>query len=131
MDVNDSISSGTARVTGFDARGQTQSEIISIAPSVGGFSLNTGVVPFATVTEVDLFSFNGITAFTDQVAIGVGNKFGLTGVLDSAGDVLYVKEGSTVRTSGYTVDTNSGQQGITFSSAPDGATDYTVVFRSR
>jgi hypothetical protein len=126
----DSISGGTARVIGLDARGQPQSETISIAASNFGGSINTGIVPFATVTEVDLFSFNGADS-SDQVEIGVGNKFGLTGVLDSAGDVLYVKEGSTVLTSGYTVDITSGQQGITFSSAPNGATDYTVVFRSR
>ena len=131
VDIGESISGGTARVIGLDARGQAQSEIISIAASNFGGSINTGIVPFATVTEVDLFSFNGVDAFVDQVSIGVGNKFGLTGVVDSAGDVLYVKEGSTVLTSGYTVDITGGQQGITFAAAPDGATDYTVVFRSR
>ncbi len=130
VDADDSSSGGTARVIGLDARGQPQSEIISIAASNFGGSINTGIVPFATVTEVDLFSFNGADS-SDQVEIGVGNKFWLTGVIDSAGDVLYVKEGSTVLTSGYTVDITSGQQGITFSSAQNGATDYTVVFRSR
>ncbi len=131
VDANNSIAGGTARVTGLDARGQTQSEIITIAASAGGFSLNAGIVPFATVTEVNLFSFSGITAFTDLVAIGVGDKFGLTGILDSVSDILYVKEGTTVRTADYTVDATAGQQGITFAAAPNGATDYTVVFRSR
>jgi hypothetical protein len=132
VDGDNGITSGSARVIGLDARGQAQSEIISIACSCGGSgSVNTGVLPFATVTEVDLFGFNDITAFTDTVQIGVGLKFGLTGVLDAAGDVLYVKEGATALTTGYTVDATTGQQGITFAAGPNGARDYTVVLRPR
>ncbi|MCP4248244.1 MAG: hypothetical protein GY778_14455 [bacterium] len=128
-----SINGGTARVTGLDARGQSVSEIINIAASAGGGSTNTGVVPFATVTQVDFYDFNGVTIFpfVDKFEIGVGTKFGLTGVLDAATDVRYVSENGTVITAGYTVDATAGQQGITFAGAPDGARNYTVVFRAR
>jgi len=36
-----------------------------------------------------------------------------------------------VLTTGYTVDATTGQQGITFANAPDGARNYIVVFRAR
>lgn len=131
IDVNNSITGGTARVTGLDARGLTQSEVITIVASGGGSSTNTGVAPFATVTGIDLFNFSGSNPFTDQVSVGVGDKFGLTGNLSAAGDVLYVNEGGQVSTTGYTVDAAVGQQGLTFATAPNGARDYVVVFRAR
>ncbi len=133
-DANNSITGGTALVTGLDARGVAQSEIIAIAASSGGTSTNTGVRPFATVTRIDLYDFSGVTTFPpplDTVKVGVGNKFGLTGVLGSVADVLYVNEDGTVLTSGYTVDAADGQQGITFQTPPNGARDYVVVFRVR
>ena len=130
-DADNSITGGTARVTGTDARGMAQSEVIAIAASAGASSTNTGVVPFATVTRVDLYAFNGTGAGIDQVRIGVGSKFGLTGLLDQAADVLYVLEDTTLMTAGYTVDATAGQQGITFSNAPNGTRNYTVVFRAR
>ncbi len=129
-----SIVRGTVRVTGLDARGQSVSEVIDIAPSGGGGSTNTGVVPFATVTQVDLYDFWNVTssgAFKDRFEIGVGTKFGLTGVLDGASDVGYVNEDGTVITTGYTVDATAGQQGITFATAPDAVRNYIVVFRAR
>ena len=96
---------------------------------------NTGVVPFAAVTQVDLYDFSGVTTFppiaVDKFKIGVGTKFGLTGVVDAASDVRYVNEGGRAITFGYTVDATAGQQGITFANAPNGARDYIVVFRAR
>ncbi|UCE59896.1 MAG: hypothetical protein JSU63_20930 [Phycisphaerales bacterium] len=130
-DADNSITGGTARVSGLDARGLSSSEVISIAASVGTSSTNTGLVPFATVTGIDLFAFTGADAGADQVSIGVGDKFGLTGVIDAAGDVAYVIEDGAVMSSGYTVDATSGRQSITFASAPNGARNYTVVFRAR
>lgn len=129
FDIDNSISGGTARVIGLDARGESLTELIAIGPSVGGGSVQTGVSPFATVTQIDLYGFAGANALADFVSAGPGTKFGLTGVLESFGDVLYVNEDGTVLTAGYTVDAQAGQQGITFAAAPDGARDYTVVFR--
>ncbi|MCK4657901.1 MAG: hypothetical protein KAV82_00120 [Phycisphaerae bacterium] len=133
-DGNTSITGGTARVTGLNARGRTTTEIISIA-ATSVTTTNTGLVPFAAVTQVDLYSFTGVTTFppiqVDKFEIGVGTRFGLTGVLDAASDVGYINEGGTVLTTGYTVDTTTGQQGITFANAPDGARNYIVVFRAR
>ena len=130
-DLNVSITGGTARVTGLDSRGLSRSEVITIGASTGVSTSHTGVVPFATVSQIDLFNFTGLTAFSDTVALGVGTKFGLTGKLNAASDVLYVNEAGTVLTSGYTVDATASQQGITFASAPNGARDYVVVFRVR
>lgn len=132
-DIDNSISGGTARITGLDARGQSQVELITISPSAGTTSTNTGVYPFAVITEVALYDINGLDIFAinEKVALAVGNKFGLTGLIDSAADVRYVSEGGTVLTAGYTVDATVGQQGITFANAPNGARDYTVVFRTR
>jgi hypothetical protein len=133
-DQNNSISSGTARVTGLNARGLTQSEVISITPSAGGTSTTTGAVPFATVTEIELYDFVGLTTFppavADRLTVGRGEKFGLTGVLAAESDVLYINEGGTVFTSGFTVDVTAGQQGVIFVTAPNGARDYIVVFQS-
>ena len=61
----------------------------------------------------------------------MGDKFGLTGPLDTVNDVLYVNEGGTVKTAGYTVVATDSQEGITFQDAPNGGRDYTVVFRAR
>ena len=130
-DADNSITGGTARVTGLDARGLAISEVISIAASAGTSSTNTGVVPFATVTRVDLFAFTGADAGADQVSVGTGVKFGLSGVLTAAGDIVYVIEGTTTLTAGYSVDATAGQQGITFTNAPNTARNYTVVFRAR
>lgn len=131
VDVNNSITGGTARVTGLDARGFTQSEVITIAPTGGGSSTNTGAAPFAVVTQVDLFGMTGVTAFVDQIAVGLGGKFGLTSRIQTASDILYVNEGGTVQTSGFTVDTTTATQGITFAAPPDGTRNYIVVFRAR
>lgn len=130
-DVNNSITGGTARVNGLDARGLSQSEVIPIAASGGGTSSNTGAAPFAIVTGIDLFAFGGVNVAIDQVQLGVGNKFGLTGRLTAASDLLYVNEAGTVITAGFTFDTTAGQQGITFLAAPDGVRDYVLVFRAR
>ena len=130
-DVNVSITGGTARVTGLDSRGLSRSEVITIGASTGASTSHTGVVPFATVSQIDLFNFTGLNAFVDSVSLGVGTKFGLTGKLNSASDVLYVNEAGTVLTGGYTVDATASQQGITFASAPNGVRDYVVVFRVR
>ena len=141
MDVGDTVSPGgrptlqgnglLLRVNGLDARGFPQSEVITIAASGGGSSTNTGTVPFATVTGIDVFIVAGVTAFVDQIVIGLGNKFGLTGRVNAGGDVLYVNEGGTVMTAGYAVDATAAGQGITFAAAPDGARNYVVVFRAR
>jgi len=131
-DADNSITGGTARTTGLDARGLSQTEDITIKASAidGGSSTNTGVTPFAVVTQVNLYGLSGdVDDFgADTVSVGVGTKFGLTGVLTAAADVVYVNDGGTVMTSGYTVDATSGQQGITFVNAPNGARDYIVVF---
>ena len=118
-------------MTGIDARGLTRSEVITIAASAGGSSTNTGVVPFATVTRLDLFGVTGGNPFVDQISLGVGDKFGLTGNIIGAGDVLYVNEDGTVITAGFTVDAVAGQQGITFVAAANGVRNYVVVFRVR
>lgn len=130
-DADNSITGGTARVAGISAEGLAQSEVITIAASAGGSSTNVGVVPFATVTRIDLFTFTGVDAFLDTVSIGVGNKFGLTGPIEAATDVLYINEAGTVRTSGFTVDATVNQQGVTFNVGPNGANNYVVVFRAR
>ncbi|MCH7526289.1 MAG: hypothetical protein IID39_02525 [Planctomycetes bacterium] len=130
-DADNSITGGTARVAGISAEGLAQSEVITIAASAGGSSTNVGVVPFATVTRIDLFTFTGVDAFVDTVSIGVGNKFGLTGPIEAATDVLYINEAGTVRTSGFTVDATVNQQGVTFNVGPNGANNYVVVFRAR
>ena len=82
------------------------------------------------VTQVDVYGLSGdVDDFgADTVSVGVGTKFGLTGVLTAAADVVYVNDDGTVMTSGYTVDATSGQQGITFANAPDGTRTYVVVF---
>lgn len=134
QDANDSISGGLVRVSGRDARGFVQSEVITIPASSGSFSTSIGQVPFATVEQIDAFDFTGmINVFgqVDTISIGVGNKFGLTGLLRGASDVPYVSEGTSVLTSGYTIDLTSGQQGITFASVPNTARNYMVVFRAR
>ena len=130
-DADNSITGGTARVTGISAEGLPQSEVITIAASGGGSSTNIGVVPFAAVTRIDLFNFTGVDAFVDMVSVGVGNKFGLTGPIEAATHVLYINEAGTVRTSGFTVDATANQQGVTFSVAPNGTNDYVVVFWAR
>ena len=126
-DANNSVGGGSVRVTGVDARGQSQAEVFAIAASAGGSSTNTGASPFATVTRVDVFSFTGLDG-DEQITVGTGSKFGLTGVLESAADVLYVNENGTAVTSGFTLDTTGGQQGITFSTAPNGNRHFIVVF---
>lgn len=134
IDANDSIGGGFVRVTGLDARGYPQSEVISIPGTSGSISTSAGQLPFATVHQVDAFGFTGsINVFgqTDTISIGVGEKFGLTGLLRYASDVPYIYEGSTARTSGFLLDLTPGQQGITFVSPPNGARHYTVVFRAR
>jgi hypothetical protein len=133
-DPDNSITGGTARVTGLDARGELRAEIITLVASSGGSSTNTGAVAFAVVTQIDLYDLNGVTLFpppVDTVRVGVGEKFGLTGTLGSAADVLYVSEDGEVIISGYSVDATSGQQGITFATPPNGTRDYVVVFRTR
>ena|GEM_PF-5992238 len=133
VDTNNSVTGGTARLTGTDARGQSRSEVIAISDTGGGgSSTNTGAAPFATITRLDLYSFAGLDG-DEQVTLGVGTQFGLTGVLEAAADVLYVHEhqGGVVISGGYAVDVTGGQQGITFTSAPDGTRDYVVVFRTR
>ncbi len=133
-DQNNNINSATARVTGLNARGQAQSEVISITPSAGGGSTTVGAVPFATVTTIELYDFDGLTTFppanADRLTVGRGDKFGLTGVLMSELDVLYINEGGTVDDSGFTVDATAGQQGVSFATPPNGVRDYIVVFRS-
>ncbi len=133
-DSDNSITGGTARVTGLDARGELRAEIITLVASSGGSSTNTGAVAFAVVTRIDLYDLNDVTLFpppVDTVSVGVAEKFGLTGVLGSAADVLYVSEDGKVITSGYSVDATTGQQGITFAVPPNGSRDYIVVFRTR
>ena len=133
-DGNNSIGGGTARVTGLDARGQAVSELITIA-ATSVTTTNTGAVAFATVTQIDLYGFTGVTTFppiqADTFEIGVGVKFGLTGILEGTTDVRYVNEGGTIITTGYTVDGASATQGITFAAAPNGARNYVVVLRAR
>lgn len=132
-DADNSVGGGTARITGLDARGFDQSEVVTLPASAGGFATVTGVKPFAAVTRVELFNFAGvINPFGfDTLAINAGLKFGLTGTLGNATDVLYVVEGSSAYTAGHVVDTTAGQQGITFQNAPNGARNYVVVFRPR
>ena len=135
QDDNDSIAGGTARVVGTDARGQSATEILSIAAASGGISTTVGAVPFATVASVDLYNLNGVVTFppflADRVSIGVGNKFGLSGTLDATSSVLYTIEDSVVKTEGYTVDATTGRQGISFATAPNGIRSYVVVYLSR
>jgi len=128
-DADGSITAGKARITGYDARGQAQTEVIDIVPPSGS-GTRSGTKPFASVTQVNLYDFTG-NDFTDTFSIGVGDKFGLTGLLSAATDVLYTNEGGTVLTSGFTVDLTAGQQGLTFANAPNGSRDYIVVFRLR
>ena len=82
------------------------------------------------VTQINLYGLTGdVEDFgADKVSLGVGTKFGLTGILTAASDVVYVNDSGTVMISGYTVDAATGQQGITFVNAPNGARDYIVVF---
>ena len=133
-DTDDSVAWGFARITGLNARGLTQVETIAIGASSGGGSTTVGAVPFATITKVEFYGFAGITYFppvsADKISVGRSDKFGLTGTLVTASDVLYVNEGGTILTSGYTVDVTANQQGVTFASPPDGARNYIVVFRS-
>lgn len=134
QDTNDSILGGFARITGLDARGLPQSEVIAIAASSGSFSTNVGLLPFAAVERVDVFGFTGtINVFgqVDTISIGCGTKFGLTGLLRTAGDVPYVYEGSTVLTAGFVLDLTAGQQGVTFATPPNGSRTYVVVLRAR
>ncbi len=128
-DANNSVAGGVARVTGRDARGVVQTEVFNIPATGGGASTTAGILPFATVTQIDLFDVVGRDG-DEQVTIGVGDKFGLTGVIATAGDVLYVHEGGTTLTAGYTVDATAGQQGVTFANAPNGVRNYIVVFRA-
>ena len=129
-DPNNSVTGGSARITGLDARGQAITEIVTIAGSAAGSSTNVGIIPFSIVTRLDVYGLGGRSG-NESVSLGVGSKFGLTGVIDAATDVLYVSEGGTVLNSGYTVDAVAGQQGITFSNAPNGARNYVVVFRAQ
>ncbi|MFQ5806120.1 MAG: hypothetical protein ACE5I3_06700 [Phycisphaerae bacterium] len=135
VDTNDGILTGTARVTGLDARGTPQVEIIPLTGSGFQYASGTGVAPFAAVTKIELYDLTEVTIWPpgniDEVSVGVGDKFGLTNLLNAANDVLYTREGGSVITSGFTVDIGDGQQGITFSTAPDGVRDYIVVFRAR
>jgi hypothetical protein len=133
-DGNDSIAGGFVRVTGLDARGYAQSEVITIPGTLGTISTTTGVKPFAAVQQVDAFGFTGtinIFGQVDTIELGVGDKFGLTGLLRVAGDVPYVNEGSTTYISGFLLDLTAGQQGIIFVTPPNGVRDYVVVFRAR
>jgi len=133
-DGDDSISGGFVRVTGLDARGFPQSEVITIPGTLGTISTTAGVKPFATVHQVDAFGFTGtinIFGQVDTIEIGVGDKFGLTGLLRVADDVPYVYEGGTVYTSGFLLDLTPGQQGIRFVTPPDGLRNYSVIFRAR
>ncbi|MBN1343767.1 MAG: hypothetical protein JXQ73_13875 [Phycisphaerae bacterium] len=136
-DADNSITGGTARVTGIDVWGNVRTEVFNIPASAAlpppGSSTNVGAIPFASVRQVDLYDFNGVDTFfgLDKITIGLGSKFGLTGTFDVPGDVLYINEGGTVVTAGYTVDVTPGEQGVTFATPPDGATDYVVVYRAR
>jgi hypothetical protein len=136
-DADNSITGGTARVTGIDVWGTVRTETFNIPASAStpppGSSTNVGAIPFASVRQIDLYDFNGVDVFfgQDKITIGLGDKFGLTGVFDVPGDILYVNEGGTVDTAGYTVEATPGIQSVTFGTPPDGGTDYTVVYRGR
>ncbi len=127
-DGNNTIQSGRIRITGYNARWYTQSEIINVAASSGGGSTNVGTVPFIRIIRIDLYDFD-MADGGDRIDIGVGNKFGLSGLLHLDSDVRFVLEGATVSTT-YTLDLAAGRQGITFASAPNGARNYTVRFHT-
>lgn len=134
IDQNNSIQGGFVRVTGLDARGFEQSEVITIPGTSGGVSISTGQCPFATLQQVDAFGFSGTSNNIwnpDTISISTGNKFGLSGLLRVPSDVPYIYEGSEVFTGGFTLDLTPGQQGIQFNSPPNGSRDYIVVFRAR
>jgi len=127
-DGNNTIQTGKIRITGYNARWYDQSEIITVAPSSGGGSTNVGTVPFIGITRIDLYDFDFADG-GDRIDIGVGNKFGLSGLLHTPSDVRVVLENATVSTS-YTLDLTAGRQGITFGNNPNGARDYTVRFHT-
>ena len=133
-DSNNTITGGTAEIVGINSRGEAVTETVAIPGSAGGGSTTVCDVPFAALTEINLYDFAGVTVFPapspDQVSVGLGEKFGLTDTIQTAADVLYVNEGGTVYTAGYVVDPTPATQSITFVNAPNGARNYIVVFRT-
>jgi hypothetical protein len=127
-DGNNTILSGKIRVTGINALWQDQSELINISASAGGGSVNTGSVPFISITSLNVYDFNMVDG-GDRIDIGVGKKFGLSGILHLATDIRMVLEGGVVSTT-YTLDLTTGQQGITFANDPNGARTYIVRFHT-
>ncbi len=130
-DANQSVTSGSVEIVGVDAQGNTRSETINFTRVGGGnITFNSGGT-FVHIDEVNIYDFSSLNPIADLVSIGIGNKFGLTSVLATASDVVYTNEGGTYYTSGFTVDATAGEQGVTFVNDPNGARDYTVVFRVR
>lgn len=113
---------GNIYIYGIDARGIAHVDTVAMT-AISASQTLTGVVPFATLTQVVIPA----QTFPVSVTLSLGKKFGLTKApLVSTADVYFFTTNNTY-TSSFTVDkTNGTVQPTTDPTAND---DYTIWFK--
>jgi len=114
---------GTCLITGTDARGNAQTETLTISTtSVTGDRAYNSITSITwTVTAISGRTNTG-NALLD---VGSGNKIGLRNNITAAGDIQKVIEAGALTTT-YTLSTTYDT--ITFVNAGDGSKDYHILY---
>jgi len=113
---------GNIYIYGIDARGISHVDTVAMT-AISASQVLTGVVPFATLTQVVIPA----QTFPVSVTLSLGKKFGLTKApLVSTGDVFFFTANNTY-TSSFTVDKANGTAQPT--TDPTANDDYTIWFK--
>lgn len=113
---------GNIYIYGIDARGISHVDTVAMT-AISASQTLTGVVPFATLTQVVIPA----QSFAISITVSLGKKFGLTKApLVSTSDVFFFTTNNTQSTS-FSVDRVNGT--VEPTTAPTANDDYTVWFK--